>query len=89
MWLRAGSGTPVAPGNLAPSVVRGLVLSPSEEVDVLDATTGAHLGRVPAHAPSRMVAGDDLAVWAVDADGLVTGARVRGHLSLLPGRPRS
>ncbi|HET8723122.1 MAG TPA: PQQ-binding-like beta-propeller repeat protein [Anaeromyxobacteraceae bacterium] len=86
-WLRTGPGTAIAPGNLAPSVVRGLVLCPSEEVDVLDAASGAHLGRVPAHAPSRLLAGDDLAVWAVDADGLVTGARVRGHLALLPARP--
>jgi outer membrane protein assembly factor BamB len=88
-WLRNGSGAPVAPGNLAASVVRGVVLCPSEEVDVLDAATGAHLGRAPGHAPCRLLADDDLTTWTIDADGLVTGARVRGHLALVPGRRRS
>ena len=76
----------MTPGNLAPTVVRGVVLCPSEEIDVLDAASGALLGRAPGHAPGHLLAGDDLSTWAIDADGLVTGARVRGHLALVPGR---
>jgi hypothetical protein len=52
-------------------------------VELLDGATGAPVGRIPAHAPCRITVDDDLGAWAIDPDGLVTGSRVRGHLSLL------
>jgi outer membrane protein assembly factor BamB len=85
LWLRSCSGRPAPPGNLAPVAARGVVLVAAEEVELLDASSGALVGRVPAHAPARLVVDGDLATWALDADGLLTGARVRGHLSLVAG----
>ncbi len=84
-WLRAREGRPVPPGNLAPALARGTVFVPAEEVELLDAGTGGVVGRVPAHAPVCMTVGDDLTTWTVDAEGLVEGARLRGHLSIVPG----
>jgi hypothetical protein len=55
----------------------------AEEVDLLDAGSGDQVGRLPIHAPARLSVDGDLATWALDADGLVTGARLRGHLSVL------
>jgi hypothetical protein len=55
-------------------------------VELLDVSTGALVGRVPAHAPARVAVDGDLTTWALDADGLLTGARVRGHLSVVDRR---
>jgi len=82
-WIRSAEGRPVPPGNLPPVAVRGVVAVAAEEVELLDGATGAPVGRIPAHAPCGLEIDDDLGAWAIDPDGLVTGARVRGHLSLL------
>jgi hypothetical protein len=59
------------------------VLVAAEEVEWLDGATGRPVGRVPAHAPARLAVDDDLATWTLDGDGLLSGARVRGHLAVL------
>lgn len=86
LWTRSCAGRPIPPGNLAPIAARGVVLVAGEEVELLDASTGALVGRAPAHAPARVVVDGDLTTWALDADGLLTGARVRGHLSVVDRR---
>jgi hypothetical protein len=86
LWTRSCAGRPAAPGNLPPIEARGVVLVAGEEVELLDASTGALVGRVPAHAPARVAVDGDLTTWALDADGLLTGARVRGHLSIVDRR---
>ncbi len=83
LWLRSCAGRPVPPGNVPPVAARGVVVAAAEEVEILDVSTGAPIGRVPAHAPARLVVDGDLTTWALDADGLLTGARVRGHLSVV------
>ena len=83
LWVRPCAGRPVPPGNLAPVATRGVVLVAAEEVELLDASSGARVGRVPAHAPARLVVDGDLTTWALDAEGLLTGSRVRGHLSVV------
>ena len=83
LWLRSPAGRPSPPGNLPPVAVRGLVLVAAEEVEWLDGETGRPVGRVPAHAPARLAVGDDLATWTLDGDGLLCGARVRGHLAVI------
>jgi hypothetical protein len=83
VWSRSCEGRPAPPGNLAPIPIRGLVVVAAEEVDLLDAGSGDQVGRLPIHAPARLSVDGDLATWALDADGLVTGARLRGHLSVL------
>jgi hypothetical protein len=85
LWLRSCAGRPVPPGNVPPIAARGVVITAAEEVELLDASSGALLGRVPAQAPARLVVDRDLTTWALDADGLLTGARVRGHLSVVAG----
>jgi outer membrane protein assembly factor BamB len=83
LWLRSCAGRPVPPGNVPPIAARGVVIAAAEEVELLDASSGALLGRVPAQAPARLVVDRDLTTWALDADGLLTGARLRGHLSVV------
>ena len=83
VWSRSCDGRPAPPGNLAPVPIRGLLVVAAEEVDVLDAASGEQVGRLPIHAPARLSVDGDLTTWALDADGLVTGARLRGHLSVL------
>ncbi|MGA8890582.1 MAG: PQQ-binding-like beta-propeller repeat protein, partial [Anaeromyxobacteraceae bacterium] len=89
LWVRSAGGRPVPPGNVPPIALRGVVVVAAEEVELLDGATGAPVGRIPVHAPGRIAVDDDLGAWAIDPDGLVTGARVRGHLSVLgaPGEP--
>jgi outer membrane protein assembly factor BamB len=82
-WLRAPAGSPAPPGNLPPVAVRGLVVVPAEEVDVLDGRTGMAVGHLPAHAPARLLVDEELGAWTMDAEGLVTGARMRGHLAVV------
>ena len=82
-WMRSCQGRPSPPGNLPPVTSRGLVVVAAEEVELLDLSTGALVGRVPAHAPARIVVDGDLTTWALDADGLLSGARLRGHLSVV------
>ena len=83
VWLRARAGRPAPPGNLAAVGARGVVLVPADEVEVLDAASGVVVGRLPAHAPARLALDADLGAWTLDADGLLSGARVRGHLSVV------
>jgi outer membrane protein assembly factor BamB len=82
-WIRSCHGRPSPPGNLAPVSTRGVVVVAAEEVELLDASTGALVGRVPVHAPARIAVDGDLCTWSLDADGLLSGARVRGHLSVV------
>jgi outer membrane protein assembly factor BamB len=83
VWSRSCDGRPAPPGNLAAVPVRGLVVVAAEEVDLLDAASGEQVGRLPIHAPARLSVDGDLTTWTLDAEGLVTGARLRGHLSVL------
>ncbi len=83
IWLHSCDGRQAPPGNLPPVTTRGLVVVAAEDVDLLDASTGARVGRVPAHAPARLSVARDLSAWTLDADGLLSGAAVRGHLSVL------
>jgi len=82
-WVRSCEGRPVPPGNLAPVPARGVVVVAAEEVELLDASTGALVGRVPSLAPARLAVDGDLTTWTLDGDGLLSGAGVRGHLSVL------
>lgn len=82
-WVRSCAGRPAPPGNLPVVAARGLVVVPADEVELLDAATGVPVGRLPAHAPSRLSVDDRLGAWALDAEGLLSGARVRGHLSVV------
>lgn len=84
-WVRQRPGALAAPGNLAPVAVRGLVLVPSDEVEVLDARDGRPVGRLPGPAPAFLHVTPELRVLLVDADGLASAARLRGHLSLVDG----
>ncbi|HET8732809.1 MAG TPA: PQQ-binding-like beta-propeller repeat protein [Anaeromyxobacteraceae bacterium] len=88
LWTRTCAGRPAAPGNLPPEARRGLVVVPAMEVDLLDDATGTAVGRLPGHGPARLLVRDDLTAWTVDADGLVCGARVRGHLAEVDGPVR-
>jgi len=83
VWSRSCDGRSAPPGNLAPVPIRGLLVVAAEEVDLLDGTTGTPVGRLPIHAPSRLSVDGDLNAWALDAEGLVTGARLLGHLSVV------
>jgi outer membrane protein assembly factor BamB len=85
IWSRSCDGGTAPPGNLRPVPVRGLLVVPAEEVDLLDATTGEVVGRVPIQGPARLSVYGDLATWALDADGQLTAARLRGHLSVVDG----
>jgi outer membrane protein assembly factor BamB len=85
VWTRPPPGRPAPPGNLPALAVRALAVVPSDEVDVLDGGSGLPLGRILGHAPVRILVGDDLDAWTFDADGLVTGSRVLGHLSVVDG----
>ncbi len=82
-WTRSREGASPAPGNLPPVAARGLLLVPSEDVEVLDEAGGLPVGRLAAPTPARLHVGDDLRVVGVDADGLAWVARLRTHLSLV------
>jgi outer membrane protein assembly factor BamB len=88
-WTRSCDGRAAPPGNLPPVPVRGLIVVPAEEVDLLDARTGEEVGRLPVQAPARLSVDGDLATWALDAEGLLTAARLRGHLSVVDGSSAS
>jgi len=82
-WTRSREGELAAVGNLAPVLVRDLVLVPSEEVEVIDVERGDRVGLVPVQAPASMIASEDLSTWALDGEGLLVAARLRGHLSVV------
>ena len=83
VWLRSRAGRPAPPGNLAAVGARGVVVVPADEVELLDAASGVLVGRLPSHAPARLSVDADLGAWTLDGDGLLSGARVRGHLSVV------
>jgi hypothetical protein len=60
-----------------------VVLVASEQVDALDARTGALLGRAPLHAPVRLLSDASLHAWGLDGDGVVTAVRLETHLSVV------
>jgi hypothetical protein len=62
---------------------RGVVLVPSEHVEVLDPATGAVMGAARATAPAHLHVGPDLAIVAMDPDGLVTALRLATHLGVV------
>jgi hypothetical protein len=84
-WTRSREGAPPAPGNLAPVPARGLLLVPSEEVEVLDEASGRPVGHLPVPTPACLHVGGDLQVVGLDADGLAWAARLRSHLSVVAG----
>jgi outer membrane protein assembly factor BamB len=83
VWGRTRECAQPPPGNLPASAARGLLLVPSEQVLILDGTTGALLGTVPVVAPAKLRVEADLTVYAADALGLVTAARLKTHLSVV------
>jgi PQQ-like domain len=82
-WTRSREGGASVVGNLAPVVARGLAFVASEEVEVLELERGERLGRLPTQAPTSLLTTEDLSVWTLDGEGLLTAARLRGHLSVL------
>jgi hypothetical protein len=52
-------------------------------VEVLDAASGAALGRARLPPPARLVADAELRLWGMDADGLVTALRLERQLSVV------
>ena len=82
-WTHSRPSAHPPPGILPASAVRSVVVVPSEQVLVLDAATGALLGNIPVTAPSRLLVDGELRVQAAAADGLVTAARLRTHLSVV------
>jgi outer membrane protein assembly factor BamB len=82
-WTRSRDGASPAPGNLPPVATRGLLLVPSDAVEVLDEGSGRPVGHLPVPTPARIHVGEDLRVVGVDADGLAWAARLRTHLSLV------
>jgi outer membrane protein assembly factor BamB len=84
LWSRPGAGPPSL-GNPPPVAWRGLVLVPGEETAVLDLRRGHVVGRLPAQAPARLLATGDEMAWALDGEGLLTGARLRSHLAVVEG----
>jgi len=85
-WARSREGAAASVGNLAPVVARDLAFVASEEVEILDLERGERLGRLPATAPRSLLVTEDLFAWALDGEGLLTAARLRGHLSVVEGR---
>jgi outer membrane protein assembly factor BamB len=83
VWSRAREATHPPPGNVAPMVARGVLLCSSEHVEALDVATGALLGVAPLVAPVRLLADDELTIYAVDAEGLLTVARLATRLSVV------
>jgi outer membrane protein assembly factor BamB len=71
------------PANQAPVAVRRVVLVAGERVAAVDGATGASLGAARVGAPVRLLVGPDLALHAMDAEGLVLAARLATHLSVL------
>ncbi len=82
-WTRSREGEVAVVGNLAPVLLRGIALVPSEEVEVIDLERGERVGLVPVQAPASLIASDDLSTWALDGEGLLVAARLRGHLSVV------
>ena len=83
LWARPAAADHPPPGLLAPRVLRGAVLVPSDGIEVLDETSGVRLGAIPGVAPARLAVADDLSVFALDADGLVTAARLATRLGVV------
>ncbi len=83
VWNRAREAAHPPPGNLAPFPARGVLICPSEHVEALDAATGTLLGVAPPVAPVRLLADDELTLYALDAEGLLTVARLSTRLSVV------
>ncbi len=83
VWCRTREAAHPPPGNVPPIMARGVLLCASEHVEALDAATGAVLGVAPPVAPVRLLADDELTVYALDAEGLLTVARLATRLSVV------
>ncbi|HET7754310.1 MAG TPA: PQQ-binding-like beta-propeller repeat protein, partial [Anaeromyxobacteraceae bacterium] len=83
LWTQRRAAPHPPSANLAPVPARGLVLVPSEQVQVLDPATGAVLGSARCGAPAHLHVGADLSLVAMDAEGLVTALRVATHLGVV------
>lgn len=84
-WSRGREGATAPVGNLPPAVTRGLAFVASDEVEVLDVERGERVGRLPLPAPSSLLVTEGLSAWAVDGEGLLAAARLRGHVSVVKG----
>ncbi|HSN90178.1 MAG TPA: PQQ-binding-like beta-propeller repeat protein [Anaeromyxobacteraceae bacterium] len=82
-WSFAREPGQPPPGPLAPSLVRGTVLSGADGLAALDAATGAPLGLAQGVAPVRMEVDADLSAVLLEADGAVVVLRLATHLSVL------
>jgi len=66
-----------------PCLARGVVVAARAGVALLDAATGRLLAHAAGPAPARLLAGPDLGIAALDADGTLLGLAAGGHLSVL------
>jgi len=83
LWSDAREAPHPPPANLPPVAARGLAIVPGEQVIAHDATSGTSLGAARLGAPVRLLVAPDLALHAMDAEGLVLAARLATHLSVL------
>jgi outer membrane protein assembly factor BamB len=86
LWSRPAISDQLAAANPPPVVARGVALVPSQRVEAIDPQSGALLGELPVTEPIELICGASLDAWGIDADGLVTAARLETHLSLIRGR---
>jgi outer membrane protein assembly factor BamB len=82
-WTRPAPPVPPPPGSPPPAVARGAVIAAGDGLLALDARTGELLGAVPHVAPVKLAVDADLAIAAMDGDGLVTGFRLGTHMSVV------
>jgi hypothetical protein len=83
LWTQRRAAPHPPPANLPAVPARGVILVPSEHVDVLDPATGAVIGVARAAAPAHLHVSADLSLVAMDADGLVTAQRLGTHLGVV------
>ena len=83
LWTQRRPAPHPPPVNLEPVPARGLLLVPSEQVQVLDPATGAILGTARCGAPANLHVRADLSLVAMDGEGLVTALRLATHLGVV------
>ncbi|HTP26820.1 MAG TPA: PQQ-binding-like beta-propeller repeat protein [Anaeromyxobacteraceae bacterium] len=83
LWLRAPTVAHPPPANAPPLVARGVALVAGEQAEALELATGRLLGELPLPAPVRLAADGELNACGMDAEGIVTSARLEMRLSVL------
>jgi outer membrane protein assembly factor BamB len=83
LWARPARALHPPPANAPALVARGVALVAGEHLEALDLKTGELVGEVPLVAPVRLAVDPDLCLFAMDASGVASGARLETHLSVL------